>query len=104
MVGSDGGDNIQPDRLDPGLIISVGPGGTQLGPGGDFFYPKITTAPNGTEQEFVSFSEPVDQVYVSGYGGAFAIEGFTTTKPEHVPDGGSTVVLLAAGLLGLVVM
>jgi len=104
LVGGDSGGNSARDFLDPNVIITVGPGGPmQLG---GIQTPKETIEPDGTGREFVSFSEPIDQVFVSGYNGAFAIEGFTesVSRPEHVPDGGSTLVLFATGLFGLVGM
>jgi hypothetical protein len=55
--------------------------------------------------EFVSFSQPVDTVSLEGLNASYAVEGFTKTDksdpPKHVPDGGSTALLLGAGLIGL---
>jgi hypothetical protein len=52
---------------------------------------------------FGSFSQPVDLVTVGGFNGSYAIAGFTkSVSTQHVSDGGSTLVLFAAGLLGLI--
>jgi hypothetical protein len=65
----------------------------------------ITFGPGRDHQEFISFSQPVKAVDVSGNNGSFAIEGLTqSVSPKHVPDGGSTLLLLAGGLISLMTM
>jgi hypothetical protein len=56
---------------------------------------------NGTE--FISFSQPVDEVNIGQYISSFAVAGFTTSEQakHHVPEGGSTLLLLGGGLLSL---
>jgi hypothetical protein len=57
----------------------------------------------GDHNAFISFSKPVDQVWVGGYDRAFAIEGFTgSDQSKHVPDGGGTLILFALALVGLI--
>jgi hypothetical protein len=98
IVGSESGSNV---IVQNGVTITVGPGGP-IEPNG-IQAPKVTTDPDGTEREFVSFSQPVDGVFVAGYNGAFAIEGFTGSEPsKHVPDSGSTLMLLGFALVGLI--
>ena len=100
IVGSESGSNSITQN---GVTITVGPDGP-IEPNG-LQAPKVTTEPDGTQREFVSFSQPVDGVFVAGYNGAFAIEGFTGSEPsKHVPDSGSTLVLFGMALVGLVVV
>jgi hypothetical protein len=63
----------------------------------------ITEELGKDHRDFISFNKPVDQVWVGGYDGTFAIEGFTGSDPaKHVPDGGSTLILFGLALVGLV--
>jgi hypothetical protein len=64
----------------------------------------------GRENVIITFgpvkNQPVHAVDIDGYGGTYATAGFTKSEPakHHVPDGGSTLLLLCGGLLGLMTM